>query len=72
VALLSILPNVIDVGGSASHGAIVARELGVPCVIGTATGTSDLRTGDRVRVDGGSGSASVLGRASDAGVVGQG
>lgn len=43
---------VIDVGGSASHGAVVARELGIPYVIGTETGTSQLRDGDRILVDG--------------------
>lgn len=43
---------IIDVGGPLSHGAIVARELGVPCVINTRTGTRALQTGDRVRVDG--------------------
>lgn len=42
----------IDVGGPLSHGAIVARELGVPCVINTRTGTAVLRTGDLVRLDG--------------------
>ncbi|MEW6474986.1 MAG: PEP-utilizing enzyme [Actinomycetota bacterium] len=46
---------VIDVGGALSHGAIVARELGVPCVINTGTGTATLRTGDHVKVDGTSG-----------------
>jgi pyruvate,water dikinase len=43
---------VIDVGGMASHGAVVARELGIPCVIGTGDGTRVLRDGRRVRVDG--------------------
>lgn len=43
---------VIDIGGTASHGAIIARELGVPCVINTETGTVDIRTGDRLVVDG--------------------
>lgn len=46
---------VIDVGGPASHGAIVAREMGIPCVIGTGRGTTWLRTGDRVRLDGSAG-----------------
>ena len=54
---------VIDIGGSSSHGAIVARELGVPCVIGTRNGTRVLRTGDRVRVDGGAGTVEILARA---------
>lgn len=43
---------VIDIGGSASHGAVVARELGIPYVIGTAVGTRMIREGDRVLVDG--------------------
>jgi pyruvate,water dikinase len=56
LALMTIAAAlVIDIGAAASHGAIVARELGVPCVIGTRTGTSDLRDGDRVRVDGSTG-----------------
>jgi len=37
-------------------GAIVARELGIPCVINTVDGSRRLRTGDRVTVDGGAGS----------------
>jgi pyruvate,water dikinase len=43
---------VIDVGGPLSHGAIAARELGIPCVINTRHGTAHLRTGDLVVVDG--------------------
>jgi pyruvate,water dikinase len=51
---------VIDIGGALSHGAIVARELGVPCVINTRTGTRRLRTGDLLRVDGDRGTVTVL------------
>ncbi|CAB4928939.1 unannotated protein [freshwater metagenome] len=51
---------VIDIGGPVSHGAIVARELGVPCVINTRTGTSTLKTGQRVRVDGSTGVVEIL------------
>ena len=51
---------VIDVGGPMSHGAIVARELGVPCVINTGSGTTQLRSGDEIRVDGSSGAVEVL------------
>ena len=51
---------VIDIGGALSHGAIVARELGVPCVINTRVGTHRLRTGDLLRVDGGAGVVTVL------------
>ncbi len=54
---------VIDVGGPMSHGAIVARELGVPCVINTRVGTKVLRTGDRLRVDGAAGTVEIIARA---------
>jgi pyruvate,water dikinase len=55
---------VIDVGGTMSHGAIVAREFGVPCVVNTKDGTRRLETGDTVRVDGSSGRVEVLDRVS--------
>jgi pyruvate,water dikinase len=51
---------VIDVGGPLSHGAIIARELGIPCVINTGSGTRRLRSGQRIRVDGGAGVVEVL------------
>ncbi len=54
---------VIDVGGPMSHGAIVARELGVPCVINTVVGTQQLHSGDTVRIDGAAGTVEVLTRA---------
>jgi phosphohistidine swiveling domain-containing protein len=43
---------VVDHGGLASHAAIVAREYGIPAVMGTGRGTSVLEPGMRVRVDG--------------------
>lgn len=43
---------VVDTGGLGSHAAIVAREYGVPAVMGTQRGTSLLGQGQRVRVDG--------------------
>jgi pyruvate,water dikinase len=43
---------VTDVGAPLSHAAIVARELGIPAVVGCGDATMRLRTGDRVRVDG--------------------
>jgi pyruvate, water dikinase len=45
-----------------SHGAIVARELGVPCVINTVVGTQRLQSGDTVRIDGTAGTVEVLAR----------
>ena len=56
---------VIDIGGPVSHAAILSRELGLPCVINTGDGTSSLRTGDLVRVDGAAGTVVVLTRASE-------
>jgi phosphohistidine swiveling domain-containing protein len=41
----------IDTGGAMSHGAIVARELGVPCVINTGTGTRDIADGATITLD---------------------
>lgn len=46
---------VTDTGGRTSHAAIVSRELGIPCVVGTGTATSTLKTGQVVTVDGQSG-----------------
>lgn len=46
---------VTDTGGRTSHAAIVSRELGIPCVVGTGTATSHLKTGQVVTVDGASG-----------------
>jgi pyruvate,water dikinase len=43
---------VTDSGGLTCHGAIVARELGVPCVVATRIGTTRLRDGELVTVDG--------------------
>ncbi len=54
---------VTDVGAPLSHAAIVARELGIPAVVGCGSATTRLRTGDRVRVDGGRGTVEMLGRA---------
>ena len=51
---------VIDIGGAVSHGAIVARELGIPCVIGTKDGSSRISTGDMLVVDGQSGEIKIL------------
>ena len=55
---------VVDIGGALSHAAIVARELAVPCVVNTKTGSRCIRTGDRCRVDGTTGTVTVLERAA--------
>jgi phosphohistidine swiveling domain-containing protein len=51
---------VTDVGAPLSHAAIVARELGIPAVVGAGNATMRLRTGMRVRVDGSRGTVEVL------------
>ncbi len=52
---------VTDVGAPLSHAAIVARELGIPAVVGCGNATMRLRTGDRVLVNGGQGIVKILG-----------
>jgi pyruvate,water dikinase len=54
---------VTDVGAPLSHAAIVARELGIPAVVGCFNATSVLKNGDFVRVDGGQGIVEILERA---------
>jgi phosphohistidine swiveling domain-containing protein len=56
---------VVDIGGMLSHAAVVARELGVPCVVNARIATRALRTGDRVRVDGSNGTVDLLERGPD-------
>jgi len=51
---------VTDLGAPLSHATIVARELGIPAVVGCADATMRLKTGDRVRVNGGQGLVEVL------------
>lgn len=46
---------ITDVGAPLSHAAIVARELGIPAVVGCGNATLRLKTGDKVTVDGGQG-----------------
>jgi phosphohistidine swiveling domain-containing protein len=54
---------VVDLGGMLSHAAVVARELAIPCVVNAGDATQRLRTGDTVRVDGGTGIVEILRRA---------
>jgi len=53
---------VTDVGAPLSHAAIVARELGIPAVVGCGNATMLLKTGDRIHVDGSKGMVEVLER----------
>jgi pyruvate, water dikinase len=56
-----IAAAVSDIGGMMSHAAIVAREYGLPAVVGTGNATSAIKTGDRLRVDGDNGTVTILG-----------
>jgi phosphohistidine swiveling domain-containing protein len=56
----TIAAAVLDTGGIMSHAAIIAREYGLPAVVGTGTATKRIRTGDRLRVDGGNGRVTIL------------
>jgi pyruvate,water dikinase len=51
---------VTDVGAPLSHAAIVARELGIPAVVGCNDATMRLKTGDCIRVNGGQGTVEIL------------
>ena len=51
---------VTDIGAPLSHAAIVARELGIPAVVGCADATQRLKTGDKVLVDGAAGVVEII------------
>ncbi len=51
---------VTDMGGLMSHAAIVSREFGIPCIVGTKNASKILRDGDRVEVDATKGTVKVL------------
>ncbi|PZN34067.1 MAG: PEP-utilizing protein mobile subunit [Proteobacteria bacterium] len=55
-----IVGAVSDLGGSMSHAAIVAREYGLPAVVGTGNATGRIKDGQRIRVDGSRGIVTVL------------
>lgn len=59
--LLPLLSGIVtDRGGTLSHAAVVAREYGIPAVVGTGNATELIRDGVRVRVDGATGTVEVL------------
>jgi pyruvate,water dikinase len=51
---------VSDIGGTMSHMAIVAREYGMPAVVGTGDATKKIKSGQRLRVDGDTGVVTIL------------
>jgi pyruvate,water dikinase len=52
---------VMEIGGMMTHGSVVAREYGIPAVVGVHQATSRLQTGDRIRLDGSSGMIELIG-----------
>jgi pyruvate, water dikinase len=55
-----VAATVSDIGGIMSHAAIVAREYGMPAVVGTGSATARIKSGDRIRVDGDAGVVTIL------------
>ena len=51
---------IMEVGGSLTHGSVVAREYGIPAVVGVREATKTLQTGQRLRVDGNRGVIEIL------------
>jgi pyruvate,water dikinase len=51
---------VMEMGGANSHGAVVAREYGIPAVVGVANATGHITSGQRITVDGSAGTVTVV------------
>src|SRR5256885_16016265 len=51
---------VMEMGGAMSHGAVVAREYGIPAVVGVPRATERVRTGQRITVDGARGVVRIV------------
>lgn len=51
---------VMEMGGANSHGAVVAREYGLPAVVGVPDATGRIATGQRITIDGAAGTVTVL------------
>lgn len=60
LAFPKVAAVVTDIGAPLSHAAIVAREFGIPAVVGCGNATTVLKTGDRVTVDGAAGRVTIL------------
>jgi pyruvate,water dikinase len=51
---------VMEMGGANSHGAVVAREYGIPAVVGVANATGHITSGQRITVDGSAGTVAIV------------
>ena len=60
VLFTKITGLVTEAGGAVSHPAVVAREFGIPAVVGTTNAGERIKTGDRIRVNGSSGVVEIL------------
>ena len=56
---------ITEVGGMMTHGSVVAREYGIPAVVGVHQATTRLHTGQRIRLDGMTGAIEILDEAPD-------
>jgi pyruvate,water dikinase len=61
VLFTKIVGLVTEAGGVVSHPAVVAREFGIPAVVGTTNAGERIKTGDRIRVNGTTGVVEILG-----------
>ena len=60
VLFTKIAGLVTNAGGLTAHPAVLSREFGIPAVVGTQDATGRISTGDRIRVDGGTGTVDIL------------
>ena len=60
VLFTKITGLVTEAGGAVSHPAVVAREFGIPAVVGTTNAGERIKTGDRIRVNGSTGVVEIL------------
>ena len=51
---------VMEIGGMITHGSVVAREYGIPAVVGVADATARIASGQRITVDGSAGTVTIL------------
>jgi pyruvate,water dikinase len=59
--LFALISGIVcDAGGMVAHPAVMAREFGIPAVIGSSVATRDIKTGDRIRVNGTDGIVEIL------------
>lgn len=60
---LSIKGLVVEIGGLMTHGAVIAREYGIPTVVGIENATTRIKSGQVIRINGDLGSVEILSRA---------